>query len=809
MKIPLLKATFLTIFFTIFAKLLCAQNFSNDKFVLIPEVQFESGKDLLRTDPFEIMTHPVTNLQYKSFIDAIGYAPPLHWQNGKIPAGKENHPVIYVNRYDIDAYLSWLNENSDLNYRLPTSVEFTVAASGGNMNLDYYWGGNGSKIDTNQINFDPFDQRSLTDWEKYLKPAQWGMKNNYGLYQMAGNVWQQVSNNVDPRDIDYTYRIESLVANERYMMGGGWTSMKEELRLGRTGGNSPGTRFPDLGFRLVRDPAKFKREIKYRQLAPVMHPSGAIAVSWAILNSDYKDIRFNIYRLTGNQRHHSGFKINKSPIASSSFLDTLKIVNDLRYQYRIAGVDKNGQETDISEWISITAGQYKYPVVVTYKPLAESGTLVPVFGDLEGWGRKGCVIKLENNNRAKQQDPGKPIQLEAFSSTGRSMWRKNIAWHESIYGNGTNAPFNVWDMDADDKAEVISRLQIGDTSYVAILNGMSGKVLYKTPWDEMATDVSRAGSRIHLSIAYLDGKTPSVITMTGIYENEIISAYDNKLNKLWQYNSFGATGGSGSHKIELADVNGDGKQEIIYGSVCLNGDGTVRWAAYRGHPDIVSIADHIPSRPGLEVCLIVEKLDPGIYMIDANTGENIWKSNKADDPLWSHGHYGWTSDIFADMTGIECVANRMGHGDRNYILFSSTGKRIMENFPSGSPCEWDGDQTREIFLQNGKVIANFNGKELIPIKDAIANPVPNSSVKLTADLFGDFRSEFVIQTKDENGRIVIMVLAAPEPTLKSFISPSDNLDYKLWLARNIGGGYGSIHNFELLGKESLKPKSNP
>jgi len=49
------------------------------------------------------------------------------------------------------------------------------------------------------------------------------------------------------------------------------------------------------------------------------------------------------------------------------------------------------------------------------------------------------------------------------------------------------------------------------------------------------------------------------------------------------------TNGSGGHKIEVADVNGDGNQEIIYGTTCLNPDGTMRWSIYRQHPDLISI----------------------------------------------------------------------------------------------------------------------------------------------------------------------------------------------------------------------------
>jgi len=75
-------------------------------------------------------------------------------------------------------------------------------------------------------------------------------------------------------------------------------------------------------------------------------------------------------------------------------------------------------------------------------------------------------------------------------------------------------------MDGDGKDEVIPLLQVGDKNNLAILNGMSGDLLYKTPWDPMSTDFSRSSTRIQMSVAYRDGKIPEVITQTGNHKNE-------------------------------------------------------------------------------------------------------------------------------------------------------------------------------------------------------------------------------------------------------------------------------------------------
>lgn len=310
----------------------------------------------------------------------------------------------------------------------------------------------------------------------------------------------------------------------------------------------------------------------------------------------------------------------------------------------------------------------------------------------------------------------------------------------------------------------------------------------------MATDFQRSSTRIHLSIGYLDGIHPSVITQTGLYENEIFVAFDAGLKKQWEFDSFAETNGSGGHKIEIADVDNDGKQEVFDGTTCLNHDGTLRWSIYRQHPDIVTINDFLPDRPGLEVYYVVESnAHAGVYMVDASTGEVIWKINREDDPRWTHGHVGWASDIWDGSPGIECISNRAGHLDSNLVLFSATGKIIVEHFPSCTPVEWEGNTTRGLLMGNGSKIGKFDGKKVVETANVHPNPIPNSSLLMVADLYGDFRDELVLTRQNANGMSEVVVVTATKPIDKAFIAPSEMRDYRLWLAHNMGGGYPSIY----------------
>ncbi len=776
----------------------CLGQVSSDGFVLVPGGAFRHGTGAnqgasVRVEDFEILDHPVTNAEYKAFVDATGHPAPLHWDGGKIPAGKEDHPVIFVNRPDVYAYLRWKTAQEGRIYRLPTSLEFEYAARGGLTRKNYPWGDDDP---AGRANYDAEGSRRFDRWQEYLQPARWGQKNGYGLYGMAGNVWQMAADNHDPTTEQFKYRITDPAEIENAVLGGSWARTKSYLKCGIRLGISAGIRHPDVGFRPVRQPQGADWATQSRKLTGVPLGEGKIFLCWALLDSDRSSTRFHVYR--ADERSHAGFRVSKEPVSeSTTFIDS-GLKEGRRYQYYVRPVDKMGHEGRRSEWAGVTATGQGSSTIATFAPLFKQGTLVPIFGDLNGDGTLDCVIRLDNGSSEMSQDPGLPVQVEAFTSYGRSLWRKDICFHDHCYGSANNVPFNVWDMDEDGKAEVITRLQIGDEVYVAILDGMTGQLKAKTRWPDMVSDFAKSSTRIHMSIAYLDGKHPAVVTQTGLYENEVFVAYDSQLKELWRFNSFAETNGSGGHKIEVADVDDDGCQEVFDGTTCLNHDGTVRWSIYRQHPDIVSIHDYLPDRPGLEVFFIVESsVHAGIYMVDANSGQVIWKINREDDPRWTHGHSGWSADIWAGSPGIECVSDRAGHGDDPQVLYSADGRRLLEPFPAGwAPFEWDGDATRELLNGRGE-IGNFNGKEIVPAPEVKPVLPPRSGVLMTADLYGDFRDELVVSTTTPEGKRAISVITAVHPISSRYVTPTESLDYRLWLARNMGGGYKSVYDYPL------------
>lgn len=758
-----------------------------DQFVFIKGGLLNPNDAATRVDDFEMLAHPLTNAEYKLFVDATGHAAPQHWEGGRIPAGWENHPVIFVNRYDAAAYLEWRSRKEGRIYRLPTVAEFEYAARAGRPGVKYPWG---DEPPAGRANFDAAGDRVFNQWRRYLEPVGRYAANPYGLHDMAGNVWQMVDSYPDPAIARWKYRIENPVSLENGVAGGSWARTESYLRCGTRGGLSAAIRHPDVGFRPVRQPAGQRGfERQPRRLVAANAGGGAVYLGWQLLPDDAPGAAFHVYR--ARRRDVAGERITKEPVtATTDFID--RSPGKGRCYYRVRPVE-GGTEGAPSEWVGIEPSDSRSNVVAVFDPVIKQGGLVPVFGDLDGDGRLDAVMRLDNGIQEMSRDPGLPVELEAFSADGRSLWRRALVWHDHCFGNANNVPVLIYDMDGDGKGEVVAQVQENDALYVAILDGMTGRVLRKTPWTPMATDFSRSSTRVHMSVAYLDGKNPAIVTQTGLYENEIYDAYDAQLNKLWQYRSFGETSGSGSHHVDIADVDGDGRDEVFNGTTLLNPDGTVRWSIYRLHPDIVAVKRFLPGTRDRQVYFAVESsTHAGAYLVDAKSGKVIWKVNREDDPRWTHAHIGWASDIWEGSPGIEMLTNRDGHLSQDLVLFSATGKILMNPFPRGwRPVNWTGGATRELMSGDGATVGRFNGKEVVPLPDVRPNQAGKGGCNMVADLVGDYRDEMVCRVDGK-----VLVLSNIEPAAGREVTRTSSRQYRLWLARNMGASYASYFEWE-------------
>ena len=245
--------------------------------VSIPAGEFQMGSNAPETDndeqpvhavyidAFFMDEHEVTNLEYKEFVRANprwgkdridsrfhngNYL--KHWNGNDYPSGKANHPVVYVSWYAAVAYAKWVEK------RLPTEAEWEYAARGGLVGKKYPW--RGDVIDSGKANYADSGIGDSTPVGRYPP-------NGYGLYDMAGNVWEWCLDEynkdfyfISPREnplsgansVDWVINNFTSVKTSRVLRGGSWNSNPKNLRVANRSGDSPTKPINSYGFRCAR-----------------------------------------------------------------------------------------------------------------------------------------------------------------------------------------------------------------------------------------------------------------------------------------------------------------------------------------------------------------------------------------------------------------------------------------------------------------------------------------------------------------------------------------------------------------------------
>jgi formylglycine-generating enzyme required for sulfatase activity len=227
--------------------------------VLIPSGEFIMGSDdkeakedekplhKVYLSTYYIDRYEVTNIQYRKFIIETGHpAPhvdtkwsePYSWDGLSYPEGKGNYPVVLVSWHDAQAFARWAGK------RLPTEAEWEKASRGGLTSQKYPFG---NKFNFNHASFDKGYIRG-----KKIMPVGSYEPNNFGLYDMAGNVWEWCQ---DWYSKDYyknsPYRNPTGPSEGFYSVfrGGSWINEKRFLRCSQRGKNVPDYKSYTVSFR--------------------------------------------------------------------------------------------------------------------------------------------------------------------------------------------------------------------------------------------------------------------------------------------------------------------------------------------------------------------------------------------------------------------------------------------------------------------------------------------------------------------------------------------------------------------------------
>lgn len=572
--------------------------------------------------------------------------------------------------------------------------------------------------------------------------------------------------------------------------------------------------------KLIDSKPAMNRQMEALDRGLVAFKSGKeVMLTWRWLGTESDNTLYNVYR--------NDEKINATPLNATMFYD-VKPVSGATYKISpvIDGVEgeKSGSA---SVWESNSLS------VPIQKP--EGGTIQgedytysandASVGDLDGDGEYEIVIKWDPSNSRDSANTGYtgPQIIDAYKLNGTRLWRIDLG--KNIRAGAHDTQFMVYDFNGDGKAEIAMRTADGTVDgtgkvigsetadwaaassgknltgplYLSVFDGQTGAVIDTTDYDPQTTeqgagifgdDYGNRSERYLASVAYLNGKTPSMIFARGYYGGQsgkgpgrtVIAAYDlvdGKLTKVWRFDTtdkkeYEQYIGQGNHSMAVADVDFDGMDEIIFGALNIDHDGIPMYSTDNGHGDAQHTSDFIPSRPGLETFSVHESsgADYGSEMRDARTGEIIFGLGG------DHGDVGRgaAADVDPNYSGAESWAEGVMYGADGTIVADKPS--ISANFL----IYWDGDLGREV--QDGVYISKWNseknktetifrGEGVVSTNGTKANP------SLTADIFGDWREETIYPTKDSSA---LVIYTSDVPTGYRIPALMHNSHYRTYVA---------------------------
>jgi rhamnogalacturonan endolyase len=573
--------------------------------------------------------------------------------------------------------------------------------------------------------------------------------------------------------------------------------------------------------------------------------SGGVFVSWRLLGTESASTGFNLYR--------NGTKLNSSVITNSTnYLDASGASSSI---YHVRPV-LNGSELAPSGSVSVWANNYltipidkpaggTTPDNVSYTYSANDASV----GDLDGDGDYELVLKWDPSNSKDNSQSGYTgnVYLDGYEMDGTRLWRINLG--KNIRAGAHYSPFLVYDFDGDGKAEVVLKTAdgtidgagtvIGSSTadyrnssgyvlsgpeFLTVFSGQTGAALATIDYVPARGSVSSWGDsygnrvdRFLAAVAYLDGARPSIVMTRGYYAKTVLVAFDwrnGSLTRRWTFDSTSSTnsgyGGQGNHNLSVADVDGDDKDEIIFGAMTVDDNGQKLYNTALGHGDAMHVSDLNPNRSGLEVFKVNEDTSAayGAHMHDADTGEILWGVYTGADT-----GRGMAADINPNYPGAEAWAgNGVGLRSATGTLISSTAPSSM-NFGIW----WDGDLLRELLdhVWSGSTstgvgkIEKWNydtntATRILTATDTNSNNSTKGNPNLQADLIGDWREEVIWRTSDSTA---LRMYTTTDVTSTRLYTLMHDSVYRLGVAWQNAGYNQPPHTSYFLGAGMSTPPS--
>lgn len=371
--------------------------------------------------------------------------------------------------------------------------------------------------------------------------------------------------------------------------------------------------------------------------------------------------------------------------------------------------------------------------------------------------------------------------------------------------------------------------------YLTVFDGVTGRPMRTVDYEPGRTDdgllwgdyaMSRIepGNRVDRflsGVAYLSGDRPSAIFARGYYTRSTVAAYDwdgRHLTKRWLADSgwtpmsnpfndsphgvpgtspeWGSLTTQGFHSLSAADVDADGRQEIVYGSATLDDDGSLLYSssdtlpegsanpgatAGLGHGDAMHVTDIDPARPGLEIWTAHEGgtwAPYGCALRSAEDGAVLFGQYSGRDTGRA-----MIGDVLPQVPGVEVWAS-MPDGTLGSGTLSATGEQVSTStMGTNQSVRWAGDGTTQVIEGSGDAvpaIRDWSRGVVATLDGTLTNNGTKGNPSLVADVLGDWREEVLVRTTDSSA---LRLFLSTEPTDIAMYSLMQDPQYRVEVAR--------------------------
>lgn len=522
---------------------------------------------------------------------------------------------------------------------------------------------------------------------------------------------------------------------------------------------------------------------------------GGNLVSWRLFAEEYYDVTYNLYC--------NGSLIAKG-LKSSNYSHTAGTSTS---KYKVAAV-VNGEEQEQSAEVSRWNAGYKQINVASVTD-RDGNTVTSSYiindvslGDVDGDGVTEFLMK-RNYTGGVGTLTNKTCfhHYECYNMAGERLW-----WID-MGPNMLAGPDEQWDMiaydwDQDGKAEVLLRgadnmiihmadgttMQVGSTAdtrwegveytnsgneYLLYLEGSTGKPYNisgdeSKPWmtyplprgsaSDWGDSYGHRSTKHYFGAPFLDGRTASIFLGRGCYTQHHFKTFDvdpatHALTLRWEWKgTSGAYYGQGYHNYGIADVDEDGRDEIVFGSMVIDDNGQGLSTAGLGHGDAQHCGDFDPYRKGLEFFACNES-SPNMNYRNATTSKLYYRSAGTSDD-----GRGLCGNFSNDFPG--CLARSVNTG-----LISTVADREVVGGPSTAGTNdglywshlnfriyWTGDLLEGILDSPGTereaVVWTTGGGRVFQSEGCAMNNDSKNNPSASGDIIGDWREEIVVRTSD-------------------------------------------------------------